>query len=384
MTKNKTTVALTLFAGLTLLLTPSLADEANSNWKDTLKNMGKVYSDNDNPTIQEVKLFGRAHYQWNYSDGKSAGLGFSGNGSELRRFRSGASVKFFNNFGALARINFEKGGFRDTSIGYNSFDELFVEYSQDGLFGFDSATIGYGRYKAAFGGEEHESSKRIKTIERSNINNRFGSLRPTGIVLKAEKNDVEYFAGIYSTDSDPESWAKWNGGLAFQGSATFAANDGEVILDFIHADDSSNDGSLFDFEWATSASYSRQYGDWNLLTSATFGTDGANDIFGIVFLPTYLISEKLEAVFRYQWANSSTMTGVPKSSSSRGLRRVARNDGLGTGSGDDNHTLYAGLNYYIAGDSMKIMTGIEYESIDGARGLGIEGITFWTAIRTYF
>ena len=384
MTKNKTAVALPLFAGLIFLLTPVVADEENPNWIDTLKNMGKVYSDNDNPTIQEVKLFGRAHYQWNYSDGESSGFDFSGNGSELRRFRSGASVKFFNNFGALARINFEKGGFRDTSIGYHSFDELFVEYSQDGLFGFDSAAIGYGRYKAAFGGEEHESSKRIKTIERSNINNRFGSLRPTGFVLKAEKSDVEYFAGIYSTDSDPETWSQWNGGAAFQGSATFAANDGEVILDFIYADDSSNDKSLFDFDWATSVSYSRQYGDWNVLTSATFGTEDNNNIFGVVILPTYLISDKLEAVFRYQWARSSEMTSVPKSSSSRGLRRVARNDGLGTGSGDVNHTLYAGLNYYIAGDNLKVMTGIEYESIDGAPGRGIEGITFWTAIRTYF
>lgn len=384
MIKYKSTGALQLFVGLALLLTPTMADEENSNWKDTLKNMGKVYSDNDNPTIQEIELFGRAQYQWNYSDGESAEFDFSGDGDELRRVRSGASVKFLGNFETLARANFVKGGFRKTSIGFDSFDELFVEYSEDGLFGFYSATIGYGRYKASLGAEEHRSSKRLKTMERSNINNRFGSLRPTGIVLKAEKNDIEYLAGIYSTDSDPESWSQWNGGVAFQGSTTFSAYDGEVILDFMYADDPSNDRSLFDFDWATSASYSRQYGDWNLLTSATFGTDGNNDIFGIVILPTYLISERLEAVFRYQWANSSAMTGVPKSSSSRGLRRVARSDGVGTGSGDDNHTLYAGLNYYIAGDNMMIMTGIEYESIDGARGLGIEGITFWTAFRTYF
>jgi len=384
MIKNENKVGLALFAGLLVLLSPSMADEENANWKDPLKNMGKVYSDTENPTIQEVKLFGRAHYQWNYSDGESAGADFSGNGGELRRFRSGASVKFLGNFEGLARVNLEKGGFRNTSIGYHSFDELFVEFSEDGLFGLDSATFGYGRYKAAFGGEEHESSKRIKTIERSNINNRFGSLRPTGIVFKGEKNDVEYLAGVYSTDSDPESWAQWNGGVAFQASATFPANNGEVILDFLYADDSSNDRSIFDFDWATSASYSRQYGEWNVLTSATFGSDGDNNIFGLVILPTYLITENLEAVFRYQWANSSEITGGPKSSSSRGLRRVARHDGVGTGSGDSNHTLYGGLNYYIYDDYLKIMTGIEYESIDGARGIGIEGITFWTAIRTYF
>ncbi|MEM9158640.1 MAG: porin [Verrucomicrobiota bacterium] len=384
MNTKMTKVALALTAGLALASAPAYA-EGNSNWIDAYKSMGKVYSDKENPMIQEVKLFGRAHYQWNHSDGESAGFDFSGNGEELRRLRAGASVKLLDGFKVLGRANLEKGGFRNTSIGYNSFDELYVEYGQDGLFGFDAGSIGYGRYKVAFGGEEHVSSKRIKTVERSNINNRFGSLRPTGVVLKGAKNDVEYVAGIYSTEADRETWANWDGATAFQGSAIFAANEGEVTLDFMYADSSAdNDRSIFDFEWAASATYNRKYGEWNVLANATFGKDDGNDIFGIVILPTYPITEKLEAAFRYQFASSSAMTGVPKSSSSRGLRRVARNDGVGTGSGDENHTLYAGLNYYIEGDNLKLMTGIEYESIDGAPGLGIDGFTFWTALRTYF
>ncbi|EDY82146.1 hypothetical protein VDG1235_1766 [Verrucomicrobiia bacterium DG1235] len=385
MNKPTNKIALILSAGLMLNLFQASAQEEDQTWADTLKTMGKVYSDKNNPNIQEVKFFGRAHYQWNYSDGESAGNDFSGTGDELRRLRAGASVKFLDGFKALARANLEKGGFRSTSIGYSSFDELYVEYGKDGLFGFDKASIGYGRYKVAFGGEEHVSSKKIKTVERSNINNRFGSLRPTGIVLKAEQNDVEYVAAIYSTEADSETWSNWDGGIALQGSATFDAMEGSVTADFIYADHSSNDQSVFDFDWATSLTYNRAYGKVNVLANATFGNAGSEDIYGLVVVPSfYIVQDKLEAAFRYQWGHSTNETGVPKSSSSRGLRRVARNDGVGTGSGDVNHTAYAGLNYYIEGDYMKVMTGVEYESIDGARGKGVEGLTLWAAFRTYF
>lgn len=384
MDKLKNLVITALSAGALISSPAAFAAEGGNSWADTLKTMGKVYSDKENPNVQEVKFFGRLHQQWNYSDGESSGSDFSGNGDELRRLRAGVSVKFLDGFKFLGRANFEKGGFRNTSIGYNSFDELYLGYSKEGLFGFDKATIGYGRYKVAFGGEERVSSKKIKTVERSGINNRFGSLRPTGIVLKGEKSDVNYTFGVYSTERDSETLAGWSDGLAFQFGAEFEAGEGTLITDFIYADDSDNDQSVFDFDWATSLTYTRTYGDVNVLTSLTYGNEGDEDIYGFVVIPSFYITEKLEAAFRYQYGHSTDMTGVPKSSSSRGLRRVARNDGVGTGSGDTNHTLYAGLNYYIEDHYLKVMTGVEYESIDGAPGRGVEGLTFWAAFRSYF
>lgn len=384
MDKLTNLVITTLAAGAILAVPTASAADGENSWADSLKSMGKVYSDKNNPSIQEVKFFGRVHQQWNYSDGESAGNEFSGNGDELRRLRAGVSVKFLDGFKALGRANFEKGGFRDTSIGYSSFDELYVDYSKEGLFGFDKGTIGYGRYKVLFGGEERVSSKKIKTVERSNINNRFGSLRPTGIVLNGEKNDVNYIFGIFSTERDSETLAGWSDGTAFQAGVEFDAMEGSFTADFIYADDSANDQSVFDFDWATSLTYNRTYGDVNVLANVTYGNEGSEDIYGFVVVPSFYITGKLEAAFRYQYGHSTDQTGVPTSSSSSGLRRVARNDGVGTGSGDTNHTLYAGLNYYIEDDYVKIMTGVEYESIDGAPGLGIEGVTFWAAFRSYF
>ena len=358
---------------------------ATPEWASTLKNMGNVYSNEDNPVVQSVKIFGRAHGQWNYSDGDSAGESFNGSGEELRRLRGGASVSFLNGFKALGRMNLEEGGFGNTKIGFDSWDELYLEYGQKDWMGFDSASIGYGRYKVLFGGEEHQSSKRIKTIERSAINNRFGSRRPTGMVLNAEKDGVEYILGVWSREPEPKGWASWNEGVAVQASATFEALDGEWILDFVYADDADSDETVFDYDWASSITYNRDFGRTNLMTNVTLSEAGDVDPLGIVVLPTYeIVPDRLEAAFRYQWAHSSADTGVPLSSSSRGIRRVASKEGLPTGSGENYHALYAGLNYYIAGDNVKLMTGLEYETIRGDSQSELDGFTLWLAARIYF
>lgn len=385
MTRN---LSVTCFLTAGILLSSSVVqadDGAAGGWANTLKNMGKVYSNDDNGVIQNVKLFGRVHTQWNYSDGDSAGESFDGDGEELRRLRAGASVSFLNGFKALARVNLEEGGFGDTDLGYDGFDELYLDYGKKGWLGFDSASIGYGRYKLLFGGEEHQSSKRIKTIERSAINNRFGSRRPTGVVMNAEKDGVEYILGVWSTEPEDKTWAGWDGGAALQASATFPALDGELILDFVYADDADADETVFDYDWASSVTYNRSFGRVNLMANATLSEAGDVDPLGIVLLPTYyIIPKKLEAAFRYQWAHSSADSGVPRSSSSRGIRRVAREEGLPTGSGDNYHAVYAGLNYYLAGDNLKVMTGLEYETIDGDSETELDGVSFWLAARAYF
>lgn len=385
MTRNLSGICF-LAAGLLLGSTAAQAqDAATQDWRHTLKNMGKVYSNRDSGPVQEVKLFGRVHGQWNYSDGESAGANFDGDGEELRRLRAGISISFLDGFKALGRMNLEEGGFKDTELGYDSWDELYIAYGQKEVAGLDSASVGYGRYKLLFGGEEHQSSKKIKTIERSAINNRFGSNRPTGVKFDAEKDGISYILGVWSTEPEDETWAGWGEEVAVQASATFPAEGGEVILDFIYAGDEDADETLFDYDWASSITYNRKFGDVNLLTNATYGAANDVDPFGIVILPSfYIVDNTLEAAFRYQFAHSSADSGVPRSSSSRGLRRVARDEGQQTGNGDEYHALYAGLNFYLAGDNLKFMTGLEYENIEGDSATELDGISFWLAVRAYF
>tara|TARA_R110002110_G_scaffold205066_4_gene416810 strand:+ start:161 stop:1297 length:1137 start_codon:yes stop_codon:yes gene_type:complete len=353
------------------------------DWKDTLKNMGKLYSSDDG-LVQEVKVFGRLHYQYNYSDGELADQKFSGDYDELRRLRAGMSIKFLDGFRVLGRWNARERGLDDSTTLYDSWDELYIDYSKSDVLGFDKASVGYGRYKLLFGGEEHQSSKRIKTIERSGINNRFGSRRPTGVNINLEKGGAEYIIGVWSTELDLENWAGWDEDVALQASAILPVAEGELILDFIYADNEDKILTPFGYDWAGSVTYTRQFGGVNVMTNATLA-DSRLDPYGFVILPSFfIVDNKLEAAFRYQYSSVSTDLGVPRSSGSRGLRRVALEERVGTGNGDEYQALYAGLNYYIAGDNLKLMTGVEYEDIGGDRDRELSGVTLWLAVRAYF
>jgi len=353
------------------------------DWKDTLKNMGKIYSSDDG-LVQQVKVFGRVHYQYNYSDGESGDQNFSGDYDELRRLRAGMSVKFLDGFGALGRWNMRERGLDDKVTAFDSWDELYVDYTKSDVLGFDKASVGYGRYKLLFGGEEHQSSKRIKTIERSAINNRFGSRRPTGVNINLEKGGAEYIVGVWSTELELEKWAGWSEDVAYQASAILPVAEGELILDFIYADNEDTILTPFGYDWAGSVTYTRKFGDVNVMTNATLA-DSRLDPYGFVIIPSFfIIDKKLEAAFRYQYSSVSNDFGVPTSSSSRGLRRVAREEGAGGGAGDEYQAFYAGLNYYVAGENLKFMTGVEYEDISGVRNRELSGVTLWGAVRAYF
>ena len=107
-----------------------------------------------------------------------------------------------------------------------------------------------------------------------------------------------------------------------------------------------------------------------------------------VFLPTrWIIENRLEAVFRYQYAHASSPEGIRLNS------RYARNAGhpsqeniaaLDNGRGDEHHSTYLGLNYYLCGDNSKFMAGVEWDDINSNGNDVYEGITYWLAYRMYF
>lgn len=371
------------FAG-DVTVVPVSEPEPCGDWCDTLKNIGTVYEDKENPFIQEVKFFGRAHYQWGQTDGEIGGADFDGNGDELRRLRFGTSVKFLNAFKLTARANYENGGFRDTSIRYSGFDELNLAYSVGDVAGFEDVKVGYGRYKVAFGGEESYSSKKIKTVERSNLNNFYAPDRATGVKIEAEKNDIDFTLGVFSTEEDRDALAGWDGGIAYLAGMALEVADGDLSLDVLYNDSTAAEDDVLGYEWAATATYETEVGGFDLFTNATYGeTHDGDNVYGVVIMPSKeLIEDKLEAVVRYQWARSSGDDLLRPQS--RNVRNVSRNDiDLNVPFGDENHTIYGGLNYFLCDHNAKLMTGVEYETVDGG-ATDSDATTFWLAARMYF
>ena len=373
--------ALPAFAGPDPIVDSPAPTPSNGDWCNSLKTFGKFYSNSDASFIQELKFFGRFQWQAASVDGDDySGSSVSDDFTEIRRFRIGTQVKFLNHFKLKVNANLEDGGPNDHSFGYHSLDEAKVTYSAGDILGFEGVNITYGRHKFTFSQEAHNSSKKIKTIERSNIANYFyGSARPTGLTISGKKGGVKGTLGIFSTDTDTEL-AGWGEGIAYYANLQFKAAGGNVNIDLLYNDVSMGDVDAFGYEWGASAAYTRTIGSWDVMANILFGERHDGDaVYGFVLMPsTFLIEDRLEFVARYQFAGSDDDN---LKLTSRYAKRAGGNIG---DKGSENHTLYAGLNYYLCDHNAKFQVGVEYETMDQEDGDSADATTLWAAYRMYF
>lgn len=360
----------------------------------SLKNVGKLYKNKSNPFIQEVKIFGRAHYTFAHVDGQdAANNSISESYHELRRFRVGTKIKALNGLEFLFRANFAKdnspkGG--DLDWGYDTFDEAIVSYKFGDLAGIEDFKIAYGRHKVALSAEGQQSSKKIKTVERSAISNKVFTNRYTSLILSGKRGNLTAAIGLLSLDKS-DFIGNWDAGNAVLLDSTFEIAGNDYHFDALYNFDegSADDQVGMDFEYAASLATTRNIGGWDVLFNAIYGDNGDNNgsdtggaFWGFVLQPSkYIIEDKLEAVFRYQYQGSSEDQGI--SALRRYFGQGIADSGSTSRKGDSHHSIYAGLNYFFCGHNSKVMIGAEYDTIETTTGAA-DGATLWAAYRMYF
>ena len=380
-------------AGPIEIPTSEVPQSNSGDFCSSLKSIGQLYKSKDNTIIQSVKVFGRFQAQAAYVDGTDVNDNdFDGDFNEIRRFRAGMEIKAFNGLKIKGNVNLVsdgRPGGGDLDWGYQSFDQFKVSYAKKNVMGFDSLGVTYGRHKLALGQEQHTSSKKIKTVERSAIANKLTSTRPTGISVDAVRGDVSATVGFFSLDDD-EFLGNWDAGNAIYASTQFAALNGDVTLDVMYNLDQDDNPIGLGYEWATSASWEGNVGSWDLAVNAVIGDNGEQSnadregsFYGLVILPSkYIVEDKLEFVARYAYQGSSEDEGIRVNS--RYLRRdISSGADINSGRGDSHHSIYAGLNYYFCGDNSKVMVGAEYDTLSTDAG-DVDATTLWLAYRMYF
>lgn len=397
-------------AGETLLDTPLEAPapeiEASHDWCDALKSIGKLYKNPENPLVQGFSVFGRFQYQAALIDGDDVnGDDFTERIDEYRRVRVGAKAKVLGVFDLLARINLEdddRPSGDGLDWGFQDFDEALIGFDIKAAFGIDTLDtlkVVYGRHKFAIGLEANQSSKVIVTPERSAISNKiFGTFRPTGFKLHAAKGDWSGLFGIYSTEEEDILFAGFGESLAYQLTVGKQVNDNlNVVADFVYNDsDENDDSSNWEYLWAGSLSATYTQGRFGMYTDLIYGDNGDEDqgnvararqgaFWGAVVIPYYwLVEDRLQAVFRYQYQGSSQDEGIQVNSRDI-IRAEQRNDAVDVngGRGDFHQSVYAGCNYYLCGNNAKIFAGVEYDDLETPNG-DVSALTYWVGFRSFF
>jgi len=404
----------------------------SGDWCSWLQNdPGKLYDNDDNPYIQEFSISGRFQWQYAYLDGKGSHQGgsrrLSYDTEEIRRVRLGFELKFLNYFKLEADADLVNdlaptGLESDHDIEYADIYAATLSFDAQEAFkikSLDKLDFSIGKHKVTTSAEKEISSRDIKTVERSSLSDYITPPSSTGFALRLEKGPWEINAGIYSGDDEPE-FADSNGDndyfytihLGYKVDKPVLFDKSRIDLrgilngdDEANASENPNSPGAFNPKWAVSLSTKSSKGRFGLLTDIIYGENGREhsmerrglerrperegSFWGVVILPTYwLVEDRLEAVFRYQYAESSRPEGFRIGSrysrrAGESLNFTGPND-LSNGRGDSHHSAYLGLNYYLCGDNAKVMFGVEYDDLDSGSQDVYEGYTGWAAFRMYF
>ena len=148
----------------------------------------------------------------------------------------GATLNLLNSLEISGRANYfkdthPKGG-SDREFNFQNMWYLFGRIDVKdtlGVDGFDKLKIGYGARELAVSEEWNESSRRIKTVERSAISNKIWPFdseysNPTGIWIESSRDNVSTELGVFSSTQD--DWlASWDDGHVVWGKAVFDVSE---------------------------------------------------------------------------------------------------------------------------------------------------------------
>lgn len=364
---------------------------------DKIWGLATLYKDDNNPVLQEFSLQGRIQLQYAAGDSDQGSFDSGDRPDEtrwgdieVRRWRLGFKSKWFRQFKFEGQIdvnpNFslEPGANPTLNDGfYRDIYDLYITWAPS-----DAFNLSVGKTKAKFFSTEYfTSSKEILVFERGLLVNTLVPKELSGVWTNGKVGNWLYAAALYAGDYNAE-FANFDAGTVAQLSLGYdfasAVNMEKAIvkLDYQYSSsaDNSDAPSKFDnaFDLNTQWEKGRYafYGD--VMGGSGRGAQG--DVFGVILTPSVYIADSLQLVFRYQYAHGD----------SNGLQLQSRYERLAPeldakGKGETYNAAYVGLNYYLYGHKLKLMTGVEYNDMSaGKGGDDFSGWTYLAGLRMFF
>ncbi len=336
--------------------------------KERFEDLGLVHQDKQAKGLQELWVLGR--YHGHYHD--TSGVDRSESAFESRRVRLGFQARMYDHLTlhaqAISGSDFEPA--------YNGFTELWARWE------FDPALqLTVGQQKHRFTHDRNVSSRYLSFMERSMFTNMMGLDYTPAVTLSGRVGKADYYAGVFSNLAERDMWdsftelhSGWSAlaaltyDLGHLGGADSAAFYGSLL----HSEAKADATNLTRFDDAASAALILTEGPVAIVTEVTAGFGGSKgDAIGLNLQPSVFLTDQLELVSRYQLASAS-MTG--------GLRSQRRYESVaGLPNGEHYQATYLGLNYYVAGHRLKLLTGVEH-----ARMNNQDAFTVFAGVRMFF
>jgi phosphate-selective porin len=356
------------------------AEQTDQSIFDKIWALPKIYRNDDNPVIEEFDLIGRFQEDFFNVDSKQGRTNYW----EIRRFRLGADAFFAERHLELkAELDTNLHSYKTKAYFYNRFTNLYAAINVS-----DAFNIRFGKFEPRFGYDREFSDTLQKFFERSFFDDQIIGSNDyvPGAEVTGKFGHFGYRGAMYSTDVNKE-FGNFHGGQAFQAQISYDfapalhADKALWTLDYLHADGKNIHTNVFaNYRDAAATFLDFEKQRFSLVTQVGYGHQISNkgDIVHFQIMPGYKITDKLEAILRYQYATGSQPNAL--STLNRQVKTV------GVFSGDTYNALYAGLDYYVYGHKLKFMFGEEYARLAGGTGTqgNYEGWTTWVGFRLFF
>jgi phosphate-selective porin OprO and OprP len=344
---------------------------------DQIFGIPTLYRNPENPYIQRFAIRGRYQGQYHHTDANTG----TSEDWENRRIRLGADLDFLQDFSFGTRFNMKRQSSDDRL--FQDIDTMSITWKIAPEFNLE-----VGKQKPTITQEYRTSSGRILTFERSLVVNTVIPSKIWGVSASGKVDSFLYDLGVYTASLDGDyDFPDFNGGVAVFASVGYdygsaaGIDRGQVRLDYFYQDGDGENNGVKPYDHVFSLNTTNQIGRFGLNTDLIYASGEGNtpDIYGVVVMPWYdLIEDRLRLVTRYNYAGGDGSNSVRLGSR---YERPAILDGS-SDRGDNYHAVYGGFNYYLCGDKLKLMAGVEYATIGGdAR---YSGVTYLGGVRLDF
>jgi phosphate-selective porin OprO/OprP len=327
-----------------------------------------LYDDKNNHVVQRVQLSGRFQHEF-VSVGADQGDLDEWN---TRRFRVGPRLQLFRTFTVASEAEFNP---QERDPLYMRLTDVFVQWSPNARL-----AVTVGKQGMPFTMDGMTSSKELLTIDRSNVTNNmwFPQEYLPGVSVSGRTAPWTYRVGMYSSGEMNREFGKFDGSIStlalvgYDFGKRMGVKEALLTGNYVHQSPDTDNTFTRQLEHVASVNLKLEDDKWGLRSDLSTGAGyfTQSDLWGVMVMPYYNITDKLQAITRYTYLSSDGVNGVQLGTYEN---RVVR------GRGDEYNEVYLGANYFIYGQKLKLQTGLQFADMnDRASDGGAYSGTAWT------
>ena len=331
-----------------------------------------IYDNRSNPVVQRIQLSGRFQHEFASLDSDQGDL----DEWNTRRLRVGPRLVLFRTFTVTAEAELNP---QERDPLYVRLTDAYVQWSRSGRL-----AVTVGKQGMPFTMDGMTSSKELLTIDRSNLTSNiwFPQEYLPGASVSGRIARWSYRVGVYSSGEMNREFGTFDGGvstLALLGH-DFAKRLGvkEALLsgNYVHQNEDPDNTFTRQLEHVLSINFKLEAARWGLRTdvSTAAGYLRQSDLWGVMAMPYFNVTDKLQAITRHTFLKSNDPNGVQFATYEN---RIVR------GRGDRYNELYLGANYFFYGHKLKLQSGVQIADMNDRAGDGgaYSGVAWTTGLR---